>query len=136
MSVDGYCEGTGACGRTDCNHGPLASQDWTSEALTRLATRAAEEDDRDPEPFLEFPGTPPDRPLTQSQPMREVLASLLHEIPASTPVYRDGERAYTAEEMAAAIDAGTPTALAYASDLLRVARDFLGRQASKKGSDR
>jgi hypothetical protein len=62
---------------------------------------------------------------------RSVLASLLAEVlPAATVVWRttDGE-AYTAADLRHHIEIGDEVGQQYASDLLRVARDFLRRSA-------
>ena len=63
---------------------------------------------------------------------RDVLANLLAEVPGEDVVWRDtsgGE--HMANELRAAIEAGTPFGRAYASDILRVSRDLLRRTARR-----
>jgi len=64
---------------------------------------------------------------------RDTFSNLIAEIaPADTIVYRtvDGST-FTAEQMIHHIREGTATGRQYASDLLRVSRDFLARQARR-----
>ncbi|CAA9350245.1 MAG: hypothetical protein AVDCRST_MAG68-3568 [uncultured Gemmatimonadetes bacterium] len=65
---------------------------------------------------------------------RDVFSNLVAEIsPATTVIYRtvDGTT-FTAEQMIRHIREGTSTGRQYASDLLRVSRDFLTRQAQRE----
>jgi|GEM_PF-1280199 hypothetical protein len=65
---------------------------------------------------------------------REVLANLIAEVaPASSVIYRtmDGS-AISAGDMIREVDAGSELGRQYASDLLRVSRDFLIRQARRE----
>lgn len=68
---------------------------------------------------------------------RDVLSSLLGEIaPADSVAWRTADGAsFTAEQLRREIESGTELGQQYASDLLRVARDMLARQAArgKKG---
>ena len=64
---------------------------------------------------------------------RKVFANLLKEVASSdTIMYRtmDGHQ-YTAQQMWESIEAGQELGTQYASDLLRIARDFLKRQATR-----
>lgn len=64
---------------------------------------------------------------------RDLLANLLQEVaPSDTVIWRttDGH-AYTAMELERHIREGDELGLQYASDLLRIARDFLGRSARR-----
>lgn len=67
---------------------------------------------------------------------RSVFAGLLDEIvPASTVVWRTASGGtYTAADLRKEIEAGTPDGRQYASDLLRISRDFLRRKASRQDS--
>lgn len=63
-----------------------------------------------------------------------VFAGLLDEIvPASTVVWRTSSgTSYTAADLRKEIEEGTPEGLQYASDLLRISRDFLRRKANQQ----
>lgn len=61
----------------------------------------------------------------------DIMGSLMAELPPDAVVWRalDGGPPWTAGRMAAALRGGQHAALQYALDVLRVARDFLGRSA-------
>lgn len=65
---------------------------------------------------------------------RDVLAGLIGEVlPADTIVWRTaGGDSFTAAELRKQIESGDEVGRQYASDLLRVSRDFLRRAANKK----
>lgn len=65
---------------------------------------------------------------------RSVIASLLAEIiPSDTIVWRTaGGDTYTAAQVRHHIEQGSPIGQQYASDLLRISRDFLRRMANRK----
>jgi hypothetical protein len=68
---------------------------------------------------------------------RDVIAGLVREVsPAKAVIWRtaDGDT-YTAAELGRHIEAGDELGQQYASDLLRVARDFLRRTANRKQQD-
>ncbi|RVT93136.1 hypothetical protein [Sphingomonas crocodyli] len=67
---------------------------------------------------------------------REVLRNLISEVyPSSKPLFRSASGAIvTAEQMMQEITDGTDLGREYASDILRVARDLLSRQAQKHHS--
>ncbi len=63
---------------------------------------------------------------------RDVFASLLAEVlPADTVVWRTSTGVYTAAELRKQIEEGTEIGRQYASDLLRISRDFLMRKAQR-----
>lgn len=65
---------------------------------------------------------------------RSVLASLLAEIiPSDTVVWRTASGdTFTAAQVRHHIEQGSPIGQQYASDLLRISRDFLRRMANRK----
>jgi hypothetical protein len=79
------------------------------------------------------PAILPDDVHTRSM-ERDVFSNLVAEIsPAATVIYRTVDGAtFTAEQMIRHIREGTSTGRQYASDLLRVSRDFLARQAQRE----
>lgn len=64
--------------------------------------------------------------------MNTAVIALLRELPSHTIVWRTTGKSFTAEELIKEIELGTETGLQYASDLLRIARDFLSRKAKKE----
>ena len=66
---------------------------------------------------------------------RDIIANLMAEVSQpDTPVFRAADGAtYTAEQMIRHIREGSPIGQQYASDLLRVSRDMLARQAKRAG---
>lgn len=63
---------------------------------------------------------------------RDVFAGLLAEVlPADTVVWRTSSGVYTAAELRRQIEEGSEVGRQYASDLLRIARDFLMRKANR-----
>jgi hypothetical protein len=78
----------------------------------------------------------PQIPVTVSESVprnlsREVFAGLIREVmPATTTVWRTSEGySFTAKQLLEEIENGSEIGRQYAADLLRVARDFLKRQA-------
>lgn len=66
---------------------------------------------------------------------RDVFAGLIGEIiPATTVIWKTATgELFTAEELRKQIEEGTEIGQQYASDVLRVARDFMKRKANRKG---
>lgn len=63
---------------------------------------------------------------------RDVVAGLVREIPEHEVAWRTASgTAFTSRELVAQIEAGTEIGRQYASDLLRVSRDFLRRRAKR-----
>lgn len=62
---------------------------------------------------------------------RQSFLDLLHELPAETIVRRTMSGTTRADEMATLLEAGHPEGLAWVSDVLRVSRDYLVRQAAR-----
>ena len=67
--------------------------------------------------------------------MKAQLITLLRELPADTIVatYLDGHPPRTAGDMIEELSSGSEVGLQWGGDLLRVARDYLVRQASVPG---
>lgn len=66
---------------------------------------------------------------------RDTFSNLLAEIaPAESVIYRTIEGSFTAGEMIREIREGTDLGRQYSSDLLRISRDFLARQAQREAS--
>jgi len=71
-------------------------------------------------------------PDTEEVAIRSAIASLLAEvIPSETIVWRCGDT-YTAAQLRQQVEDESPIGQQYASDLLRVSRDFLLRMANRK----
>jgi len=66
---------------------------------------------------------------------RDIIAGLVREVPADTVVWRtlSGDE-YTADELRRLIEEGDEVGRQYASDLLRISRDFLLRKANRPTS--
>jgi len=63
---------------------------------------------------------------------RDVIAGLVSEIPSGVIVWRTASGdAYTAEELRQHIESGSEIGRRYATDLLRVCRDYLRRKAQR-----
>jgi len=85
-----------------------------------------------------FTGTAPvdfDGPtIIENQIDRALMRNLISEVyPSSAPLFRSASgEVYTGEQMMQEVIDGTDIGREYMSDVLRVARDFLARQAKKK----
>ncbi|HBL10356.1 MAG TPA: hypothetical protein DD379_02890 [Cyanobacteria bacterium UBA11162] len=79
--------------------------------------------------------TPPLRSLSRSI-SRDTFSGLIREvIPADTIIWRTATgELFTADELRKQIEEGTEVGQQYASDVLRVARDFLKRKANRRES--
>jgi len=63
---------------------------------------------------------------------RKVFANLLREVPEDTIVFKATSGIFTAKDMIKEVEDGTEFGHQYGSDVLRIARDLLARQAQKK----
>jgi len=86
--------------------------------------------------MLEVQPTPPLQSVSRNI-SRDVFAGLLREvIPADTVIWRTAtDELFTADSLRREIEEGTDIGQQYASDVLRVARDFLKRKANRRESE-
>jgi hypothetical protein len=86
--------------------------------------------------MLQLQPTPPLRSVSRNI-SRDVFGGLLREvIPAHTVIWRTATgELFTAAELRIQIEEGTDIGQQYASDVLRVARDFLKRKANRRESE-
>ncbi len=88
------------------------------------------------EQMLATQPTPPLRSISRSI-SRDTFSGLIKEvIPANTIIWRTATgELFTADELRKQIEEGTEVGQQYASDVLRVARDFLKRKANRRESE-
>ena len=55
----------------------------------------------------------------------EAIVALVKEVPDNPIIWKTGSRSYTKEELIKELEEGTLVGKQYASDLLRVSRDFI-----------
>jgi hypothetical protein len=70
--------------------------------------------------------------ILNNKQMKQELIKLLQEVPADTIVFRTANNdTYTAAQLITELEQSTELGHSYGSDMLRVCRDFIKRQANK-----